>query len=38
MKILNGFLPRTKTSTSIDKETVDMYKERNGPLAGTVYA
>lgn len=38
MKILNGFLPRTKTSTSIDKETKSIYNQRNGSMAGTVYA
>jgi len=38
MKILNGFLPRTKTSTSIDKEAWSIYLKRNGPNAGTIYA
>lgn len=38
MKILNGFLPRTKTSTSIDKETLSIYSHRNGPFAGTLFA
>jgi hypothetical protein len=38
MKILNGFLPRTKTSTSIDKETIEIYNERHSLLTGTLYA
>lgn len=38
MKILNGFLPRTLTSTSIDKETVGIFNERHSSLTGTVYA
>lgn len=38
MKILNGFLPRTKTSTSIDKDTISIYDERHSSLTGTVYA
>jgi hypothetical protein len=38
MKILNGFLPRTKTSTSIDKETLSIYQDRHSDLTGTYYA
>ena len=38
MKILNGFLPRTKTSAAIDRETDNIYHERNGQFAGTLYA
>jgi hypothetical protein len=38
MKILNGFLPRTKTSTSIDKETKSIYQDRHSGLTGTFYA
>lgn len=38
MKILNGFLPRTKTSSAIDRETNSIYNERNGQFAGTLYA
>jgi len=39
MKILNdNNISRTKTSTSIDKELIDIYNKRNGSLAGTLYA
>jgi hypothetical protein len=38
MKILNGFLPRTKTSTSIDKETRSIYADRHSAYTGTIYA
>lgn len=38
MKILNGFLPRTKTSTSIDKETISIYNQRHSSLTGILYA
>lgn len=38
MKILNGFLPRSTTSTSIDKETKSIYNRRHSSLTGTVFA
>ena len=38
MKILNGFLPRTKTSTSIDKDTLSLFNKRHSSLTGTLYA
>jgi hypothetical protein len=38
MKILNGFLPRTALSSLIDMQTSELYEQRNGFLAGTIYA
>jgi hypothetical protein len=37
MKMLNDVLPRTRTSGEVDRRTIKVYQERNGPLSGTVY-
>ena len=38
MKLLNDALPRTRTSTEIDRRTRSIYEERNSELAGTLWA
>ena len=38
MRQLNDLIPRTRTSTDIDFRTRMIYSQRNGLLAGTVFA
>ena len=38
MKSLNDAIPRTRTSTEIDRKTRQIYNQRNGNLAGIIYA
>jgi len=38
MKLLNDLLPRTRTSVDIDVRTRMIYSQRNGILAGKLFA
>lgn len=38
MKLLNDLLPRTRTSVDIDVRTRMIYGQRNGFLAGKLFA
>lgn len=38
MKSLNDCIPRTTTSTEIDRRTRSIYNNRNGDFAGILYA
>ena len=38
MKALNDCIPRSVTSTEIDRRTRKIYSQRNGPFAGILYA